>query len=391
MIFNSTMLSVNLLLRSILGCLLVVCHHSLVLSYQETQVQVADDVFLHTLEYGDSQSGTAPVVLFVHGFPDLSLSWQYHAQRLAEEGYFVVTPDLRGFGSSSMPKGGIAVYGRQHLISDLDALRKHYCGENGSFALIVGHDFGGTIVWATLDKFGLKGDSPIAHSAVIFNAPHPRIFFKHISKPAQAIKSWYMFFFQIPWLPEVFLYETKFLYHLTAIHYRSPPMKSMIPSIVNVEENLAIYKEALTDYDRIHAMLSYYRGIKSGLWRELGVDMSKLTMLERLIRWLHGIPPVDDDSCQEASADSDETKDDDIRITIPTLVLWGEKDFALSKELATPPPEIVEHNTVEYFDDAGHCVHWEQPLETAERLIRFANAHNGNNNGGSSSNATATV
>ncbi|CAJ1955711.1 unnamed protein product [Cylindrotheca closterium] len=344
--------------------------------YQETHVQVADEVFLHTLEYGDFKSGTAPVVLLVHGFPDLSISWQYQAEKLARAGYFVVTPDLRGFGNSTMSTT-LAAYGRKNLVSDMDALRKHYCGNNGSFAMIAGHDWGGTIVYAALDAFGLVAvdDSPpIAKCAVIFNAPHSRIFFQYLTKPKQAIKSWYMFFFQIPWLPEVFLTETKALYHLVAYHYETP-MKSIVPSVDYVDKNLAMYREVLTDWDRIHAMLSYYRSVKSGLWRELG-DTSDFSILERLIQWLHGIERNDkqDNNCQTATVSGDETND--VKIAVPILVLWGDKDIALSNDMAAPPKEIVETYSIEYLD-AGHCPHWDKPLETAERLIRFTNAHNG--------------
>jgi len=373
----------SLLFHSILCWLFLSCHNAFVLSYQETHVQVADEISLHTLEYGDSRSGEAPVVLLVHGFPDLSISWQYQAERLAEEGYFVVTPDLRGFGNSSIPKEGIVAYGRKDLVSDMDALRRHYCGENGSFAMIAGHDWGGSIVWATLDAFGnsetlvVDPRPAIANCAIILNAPHSRVFFKYISNPKQAIKSWYMAYFQIPWLPEFFLAETKALYHMVAMYLE--PMRSIqenVPSM-DIDRNLAVYKDALTDYDRVRAMLSLYRGTKSGIWRYAG-DTSELSLVERLVQWIHGIEfdvKQQDDSCQ-APGDEGPPPPDDIKITIPTLVLWGEKDIALSKELASPPADIVTNSEGVEFFDASHFVHWEKPLEIAERMIRFVNAHN---------------
>lgn len=300
----------------------------------------------------------------VHGFPDLSISWQYTAQKLADAGYFVVTPDLRGFGSSSIPKEGILAFGRQNLVSDMDALRRHYCGENGSFAMIAGHDWGGTIVWATLDAFGDTNANPIAKSAIILNAPHSRIFFEFINKPKQAIKSWYMAYFQLPWIPEIFMSLTKGLYHLTSFYLE--PMRSI--EGFDFDQHLAVYKEALSDYDRINAMLSLYRAAKSGIWRDIG-DTAEVSIVEWLVQRIHGLEVnvTQQDFCQEAS---------DIRITIPTLVLWGENDVALTKELAYPPKDIVENNEVEFFD-AGHFVHWDKPQEITERMIRFANAHNG--------------
>ncbi|KAL3944041.1 MAG: hypothetical protein SGBAC_001869 [Bacillariaceae sp.] len=365
----------------------VFCYYS----HQESHVQVADDVFLHTREYGDSKSGTAPVVLLVHGFPDLSLGWQYQAERLAKAGYFVVAPDMRAYGSSSMPKG-VANYGRTTLVSDIHALRKHYCGgENGSFAMIAAHDWGGVIVWSTLDAYGLIEDSgenaatsrntPIARCAVIFNAPHPQIFLNYVTSPKQAIKSWYMFYFQIPWLPEVMLYYTKALYYLLAYHLA--PLKQV--ESVDMTKTFAVYWEALTaDYDRIRAMLSYYRSIKSGLWREPG-DKSPWTYLERLVQWYHGISVEEDPtSCQieeqedeeEESPESD--NEDGFRITIPMLILWGTKDIALENQLAVPPASVKTWH-IEFFD-AGHCPQWDFPQETAQRMIDFTNAHNIHNN-----------
>lgn len=62
---------------------------------------------------------------------------------------------------------------------------------------------------------------------------------------------------------------------------------------------------------------------------------------------------------------------------VSTLVLWGEKYFALSKKMAPPPVDIVERSEGLEFFDAGHCIHWENLLEVAERMVNFTNAHNG--------------
>ncbi|KAL3941506.1 MAG: hypothetical protein SGBAC_004152 [Bacillariaceae sp.] len=376
---------------------------------KETYVQVADDVLLHTLEYGDSQSGTAPVILMLHGFPDLSLSWQYHAQRLSDEGYFVVTPDLRGFGSSSIlsNKGDLDAYSGKRLVSDVDALRKHYCGEDGSFAMLVGHDWGGVVVWATLEAFGrasTDGLKPIAKSAVLVNAPHPRVFSEYIYTLKQAVKSWYIFCFQFYWFPEFFLHRTQSLYYLGAkVEYQylvkslglpiingdptcsakatdessTCSSKQVKPSI-DVEQNLAIFKQALTDRDRIHAMLSYYRSITAGFWSEpRDDDKSELSLVNRVIRWMHNSGNIKSEEARTRAL-SEQKMESTLSVSVPTMILWGKKDRFLGEELASAPHGLLENNQGTKFFDAGHWVHWEKPLEIVEELIKFANAYNSN-------------
>ena len=411
-------------LEFILYCFLLVGHHciessnapilesskvSLSSISKESYVQVADDVRLYTVEYGDFQSGSAPVVLLLHGFPDLSISWEYHALRLAEEGYFVVTPDMRGFGRSSIPEGKLDAYSQQRLVSDVDALRKHYCGENGSFTMLVGHDWGGVVAWATLEALGRSssfGDTPstaIARSAVLVNAPHPRTFSNKIYTIKQAVKSWYIFCFQLYWFPEFFLEHTQSLYYLNTKNEYQYLVESLEGSLVNnessscstktkttpnedstcsangnslpmigVERNLVIFKEALTDRASIHAMLSYYRAMTAGFWSNLR-DPSELSLVNRLIRVLHNR------GSDDGFLDSDGTtsgQQQELVVSIPTMILWGKKDPYLVEELASAPHGLLENFHGTKFLDAGHWVHWERPQEIAEELIHFANAHN---------------
>lgn len=370
---------------------------------------MADDVRLFTYEYGDSQSGTAPVVLLLHGFPDLSLSWEYHAHRLAKEGYFVVTPDMRGFGSSSIPKGELAAYSKERLVSDIDSLRKHYCGEDGSFAMLVGHDWGGVVVWATLEALGRSFSVetsiiPIAKCAVIVNAPHPHTFAKYIYTPKQAVKSWYIFCFQLYWFPEFFLQRTQSLYYSRTKGEYQVLVESLEKALlidesscatenandeltcstnenalpVDVERNLAIFKEALTDRARIHAMLSYYRAMTAGFWSGIR-DPSELSLVNRLIRWLHNNGSDDeltDAIATDGAASEQQQSEQNIVVSTPTLILWGKKDKFLGEELASAPDGLLEHFHGTKFIDAGHWAHWEKPQEVAEELINFANSHN---------------
>ncbi|CAJ1955725.1 unnamed protein product [Cylindrotheca closterium] len=313
---------------------------------------------------------------------------------------------MRGFGSSSIPKGELEAYSRQSLVSDVDALRKHYCGDDGSFAMLVGHDWGGVVVWATLEAFG-HGPTKIAKSAVLINAPHPRIFSNYIYTPKQALKSWYIFCFQLYWFPEFFLHRTQSLYYSShEVEYQhlvnglglsisndkasctaetnvneeestcSVSKDAKMPyTTIEVERNLAIFKEALTDRDRIHAMLSYYRAMTAGFWSEPRVELS---LVNQAIRWLHNSNGNGNEGSDEASEQPMDSSTLSSRgVSIPTMILWGKKDKFLGEELASAPDGLLEnYQGTKFFDDAGHWVHWEKPLETAEALIQFANTHN---------------
>lgn len=90
-----------------------------------------------------AEQGEGPLVLLCHGFPELWYSWRYQIPALAEAGYRVVAPDLRGYGDSDKPHE-IEAYDIHQLVGDLVGLLDALGEEQ---AVIVGHDWGGIIVW----------------------------------------------------------------------------------------------------------------------------------------------------------------------------------------------------------------------------------------------------
>src|SRR6185369_16246700 len=112
--------------------------------------------------------------------------------------YFrVVAPDLRGYGESDKP-GGVAAYALTELVADVAGLVAAFDARD---AIIVAHDWGGGIAW----QFAM--DRPeLTRKLVVMNCPHLAIFGEALrSNPKQMLKSWYMFFFQTPILPELAL------------------------------------------------------------------------------------------------------------------------------------------------------------------------------------------
>ncbi|WP_409019779.1 alpha/beta fold hydrolase [Brevundimonas vesicularis] len=89
------------------------------------------------------EAGSGPLVVLVHGFPELAISWTAQIAVLARAGYRVVAPDMRGYGGSEKPEATEA-YSIHHLVGDLVALVRAL-GEDQ--AVLVGHDWGAAVAW----------------------------------------------------------------------------------------------------------------------------------------------------------------------------------------------------------------------------------------------------
>src|SRR6201996_2625439 len=133
------------------------------------------------------------LALLLHGFPESSFSWRYQMPLLAGMGYRAWAPDLRGYGGSTRPLG-VGAYALSHLEEDVAALIE---AAGATEVVLIGHDWGALIAW----YYAMFGRVPIAR-LVIMNVPHPALAEKGLRTFKQLKKSWYIFFFQIPWLPE---------------------------------------------------------------------------------------------------------------------------------------------------------------------------------------------
>src|SRR5262245_48089810 len=139
------------------------------------------DVSLHYVEAGDG-----PLVVLLQGFPEFWYGWRLQIRPLAEAGFRVVAPDMRGYNLSSRPKG-VKAYDTDHLTADIRGLIQERGAES---ALLVGHDWGGSVAWATA-----MNHPEVVERLVILNAAHPRKLSQGLHHPGQLRKSWYFFFF----------------------------------------------------------------------------------------------------------------------------------------------------------------------------------------------------
>jgi pimeloyl-ACP methyl ester carboxylesterase len=271
------------------------------------------DVRLHYVEAGEG-----PLVVLVHGFPEHWYSWRAQIPALAAAGFRVVAPDMRGYNLSSRPRG-VSSYSSDKLAADVAGLIEER-GERS--ALLVGHDWGAAVAWMTA-----MNHPEFVERLAILNLPHPRRLLRAFRDPRQLARSWYMFFFQLPWLPELATRAR----HWQAL--RRPLERDSRPGAFT-DGDLERYVEAWSVPGAITAMLNYYRAaFRQTPWSA-----------ER------GMRPV----------------------TAPTLVIFGEQDHYLRHQLAEPYPDDVPNlDRVVRLPGVSHFVQNDAPEEVNRLLIEF--------------------
>jgi epoxide hydrolase 4 len=140
------------------------------------------DVRLHYVE-----AGSGPLVVLLHGFPEFWYSWRFQIPILAEAGFRVVVPDMRGYNLSDKPPG-VQAYRVELLARDVERLIRT-CGEGT--ATVVGHDWGAIAAWIA----AMRHPGRVGRLAIL-NVPHPARLLDGLLSPMQLLRSSYMFFFR---------------------------------------------------------------------------------------------------------------------------------------------------------------------------------------------------
>jgi pimeloyl-ACP methyl ester carboxylesterase len=273
------------------------------------------------LDFNVAVAGTGDrLALCLHGFPELSYSWRYQIPLLQRLGYLVWAPDLRGYGGTSRPDG-VEAYALEHLEEDVAALIE---ASGAQEVLLIGHDWGAAIAW----NYAMFGRLPISR-LIIMNVPHPALFAKGLRTLRQMVKSWYIFFFQLPRIPEWALSRGDCA--LIARTFRGMAVdKSRFPDAV-----LRVYRDNAAQPGALTAMINYYRALMRGRRRTASRPNSN-----------RHISPIN----------------------VPTLMLWGEVDAALGKELTYGTERYVGQLTLRYLPNVSHWVQQEAP-ETVNTMM----------------------
>ena len=264
-------------------------------------------------------AGSGPPVVLLHGFPEFWFSWRHQLPALAAAGLRVAAPDLRGYNESDKPRG-LSAYRVERLVADIAGLVRHMGGEP---VTLVGHDWGAALAWEVAMRH-----PELVERLAILNVPHPLRMLRGLRNWRQLKKSWYMFFFLLPRLPERWLLADG-ARRLRAMLRRDPVREGAFP-----EQDVARYVAAIQQPGAATASINYYR---AALRRWPGAATKGLA-----------------------------------RIELPVLVLWGERDRYLGAELAEPPAEWVPDARVVRIPDASHWVQVDRPERVNELLLAFA-------------------
>ena len=269
----------------------------------------ANGLSFHVLAAG----GGDRLALCLHGFPELGFSWRAQLPVLAQEGWLAWAPDLRGYGATDRPQG-MREYAIEKLMDDVAALiDASGCRET----LLIAHDWGGVIAW----YFALRRVRPLAR-LVVMNLPHPGVFDRVLrSSWRQRLRSWYVLFFQLPWLPERVLGARRARF-VTEAFRGMAVNKDRFP-----EDVLDVYRQAALQPGALTAMVNYYRALVRG---------GGATRMRSL-----GFPKLD----------------------VPTLMIWGEQDTALGVELTYGTEDFVSDFTLQRLPNASHWVQQDAPDE----------------------------
>ncbi|UJB70356.1 alpha/beta hydrolase [Acaryochloris sp. 'Moss Beach'] len=250
--------------------------------------------------------GEGPLMLMLHGFPEFWYSWHHQIPVFAQD-YKVVALDMRGYNESEKPQD-VSAYCMSELIKDVQGVIQ---GLGYDQCILVAHDWGGAIAW----QFAYAHPEML-QKLIIMNLPHPAKFQEALrSNPQQMMRSWYIGFFQMPMLPELMFQANDYRAIASMFAERATNKSAFSP------EDLEAYKDAAAKRGALTAMINYYR--------------SNLDMLLQPKDW--GI------------------------LDVPTLLLWGEDDFALGKELTYGTKDHVRNLELHYLSQCSHWIQQEQP------------------------------
>ncbi len=258
-----------------------------------------------------------PLLILLHGFPEYGGSWRHFVAPLARAGFRVVVPDQRGYGRSDKPPR-VRDYHIDALADDVEGLMRALGYPR---AHVVGHDWGAAVAWWLAMRSPAKVERLVA-----MNVPHPAVMRSELlGNPKQTRRSWYMFYFQVPRLPEWSLLRDggRRFYDNLASH----AAPGSFP-----EEDREHYMRAWAQPNAMGSMLNWYRAAMR--YQSTGDALAR-------------------------------------RVAVPTLVLWGKEDHALLSTMAAKSLDWCDEGSLRYFEGAGHFVQHDARVEVLEELLNF--------------------
>jgi pimeloyl-ACP methyl ester carboxylesterase len=267
---------------------------------------------LHVVQCGPV---AGPLVILLHGFPEFWYAWRQQIPALAAAGFRVWAPDQRGYNLSDKPCR-VRDYAMAALAADIIGLID---AAGRATAAIVGHDWGAAVAWHLAAHFPGR----ISRVAVL-NVPHPRVMARALRHSGrQRRKSWYILFFQLPWLPEALLRFRNWRAARQALRDSSRPGTFS-------EAALAAYQAAWSQPQALRSMVNWYRAAGRGL-AEVGRTG---------------------------------------RVAVPVYIIWGRHDAFLEVEMAAQSQAWCDDGQLTYLP-ASHWVQHEEPALVNDLLLSF--------------------
>ncbi|HEX8422925.1 MAG TPA: alpha/beta hydrolase [Pyrinomonadaceae bacterium] len=278
------------------------------------------------LHYAECGRRGERLVLLLHGFPECWYSWRHQLTALGSR-FHVVAPDLRGYNLSDKP-ARVDDYRMEKLTGDVLGLMDHFGVREAG---VVGHDWGAAIAWDIAARHPER-----VWKVAALQVPPLAVWLANMTLK-QALSSWYMFFFQIPYLPEWRLGWDDFG-GLDGMLRKTSRPGTFTDTDLAIYKNALRQKDARTNTTAITAAINYYRAnVFSNLSRS-----------------------------------GDQAKARDARIRVPTLFIYGERDFAIRRETVR---DVGKHIDAPYRElrlaNSNHWVQQESPAEVSAALLDF--------------------
>jgi epoxide hydrolase 4 len=269
-------------------------------------------VKLHYAKAGDGER----LVLLLHGFPEFWYSWRHQLAALSDE-YTVVAPDLRGYNRSDKPPN-VSDYKIDKLSDDILGLIRHFGHEQ---AALVGHDWGAAVAWSIAENY-----PEAVWRLACMQVPPASVAQKNLSL-RQLLAGWYWLFFQIPVLPEWLLRQNDFA--LGERFFR----RAAADSSFFRDKEISKYKESWSEPGALTAALNYYRA----------------NGLDKFFK-----------------------RREMVKIKVPTLFIYGEKDKAILPETVQNVKEAIDAQYEEVrIPESGHWVQQEAAEPVNDTLLEF--------------------
>jgi len=271
-----------------------------------------------------AHSGSGQLIMFLHGFPEYWEMWKAQLEEFGVD-HLAVAPDMRGFNLSSKP-AEVKQYRQKYLVEDIRQLAESLGHKK---FVLVAHDWGGAVAWIFAMFYPQYLDK-----LVIINSPHPAIFERELREnPEQRKASSYMLLFRSPGA-EAMLSADDYSWLLNMA------FGEMIKNGVLKDGDISGYKKAWSQPGALTGGLNYYRAASVEALEDPGEAVKKPALAGALAK-----------------------------ITLPVLVIWGEKDTALLIGCTRGMDEYVTQLSIKRVPDASHWVVREKP-QLVNSLIR---------------------